>query len=214
MQTWKPRALQVVAAQIGAESSAVERTAEHTFFTHVVEAGESEVGSTGTVSLEELRDVGGAVHGDHGRTPSVARSLTVYRERLHCAPVAQPLDEDDGARLDRAQGWLTASSEARSPAMRVCHIRRGWVMSNGVARCMSRRLSQMTASPPSPLVVMIARWLAGLLDELVEEALGLVGVHADDAVGVAADHRLGRPVSGWTFTSGRSDGAVVVAVAA
>ncbi len=37
--------------------------------------------------------------------------------------------EDD----DPHQRWFSASSEAGSPAMRVCHIRRGCVMSNGVA---------------------------------------------------------------------------------
>ena len=74
--------------------------------------------------------------------------------------------------------------------MRVCHMRRGWVMSNGVARCMSRRLSQMTASPGSHWWWYVrAPWQA--LGEAVEEPLRLVGVHADDAVGVAADQQVG-----------------------
>ena len=32
---------------------------------------------------------------------------------------------------DPHQRWFSASSEEGSPAMRVCHIRRGCVMSNG-----------------------------------------------------------------------------------
>ena len=40
-----------------------------------------------------------------------------------------------------------AASLTGSPAMRVCHITRGWVMSNGVAWCSRQRLSQITTSP-------------------------------------------------------------------
>ena len=47
------------------------------------------------------------------------------------------------------QRWLSAASVTGSPAMRVCHILRGSVMSNGVARCIRRRLSQITVSPTS-----------------------------------------------------------------
>ena len=52
---------------------------------------------------------------------------------------------------DPHQRWFSASSVEGSPAMRVCHIRRGCVMSKGVARCMSRRLSHTTASPTCQL---------------------------------------------------------------
>ena len=40
-----------------------------------------------------------------------------------------------------------AASLFESPAMRLCHITRGWVMFHGVAWCSRQRLSQTTASP-------------------------------------------------------------------
>ena len=40
-----------------------------------------------------------------------------------------------------------AASLFGSPAMRLCHITRGWVMSQGVAWWSRQRLSQITASP-------------------------------------------------------------------
>ena len=41
----------------------------------------------------------------------------------------------------------SAASAAGSPAMRLCHMTRGWVMSHGVARCIRQRLSHTTVSP-------------------------------------------------------------------
>ena len=79
------------------------------------------------------------------RTPSPRRCRAIHR--LDCR---RP---DDRC----GQAWLTANWDDRSPAMRVCHIRRGWVMSNWVARCISRRLSHTTASPTDQLVVVHAR---------------------------------------------------------
>ena len=84
---------------------------------------------------------------------------------VHACPLVEPAA--DGA-AGHARHWAAEplsrswwpARRGGSPAMRVCHIRRGWVMSNGVARCISRRLSQITASPTVPLVVVAAGGLA------------------------------------------------------
>lgn len=41
----------------------------------------------------------------------------------------------------------SAASATGSPAMRLCHMMRRWVMSHGVAWCIRQRLSHSTASP-------------------------------------------------------------------
>src|SRR5262249_30757451 len=50
-------------------------------------------------------------------------------------------------RFPRSFYGASADSLFGSPAMRLCHITRGWVMSHGVAWCSRQRLSQITASP-------------------------------------------------------------------
>jgi hypothetical protein len=67
-----------------------------------------------------------------------------------------------------------AASLTGSPAMRECHITRGWVMSNGVAWC---SLMQQAAIVPdhhvadAPVVVIDARRLAGEVDQLLQQFL-------------------------------------------
>ncbi len=68
----------------------------------------------------------------------------------------------------------TAASLTGSPAMRVCHMTRGWVMSNG------RRLVQQAAIVPDhdvarpPVVVIDPRRLAGEVDQLLQQLFGLL----------------------------------------
>src|SRR5262249_21987446 len=59
----------------------------------------------------------------------------------------QFLDNISHAPSTRVGQAASPASLAGSPAMRLCHITRGWVMSQGVARCSRHRLSHSTASP-------------------------------------------------------------------
>ena len=137
----------------------------------------------------------------HGRRPARRRAhrhrgqrgdrLAVPARADHLgassATTPRPSTSSPGSGPTAGYRWLSASSEVGSPAIRVCHMRRGSVMSYGVARCIRRRLSQITASPTSHWWKWMRSALAGPLVELVEEPLGLVGLHPVDVVGVAAD---------------------------
>ena len=50
-------------------------------------------------------------------------------DRQPGTPDTRACRSGDAGRVGSAQVWLIASSLAGSPAMRVCHMRRGWVMS-------------------------------------------------------------------------------------
>jgi toxin FitB len=58
----------------------------------------------------------------------------------------QPTIMDDASQSGRRHAASPASL-AGSPAMRLCHMMRGWVMSQGVAWCSRQRLSHTTTSP-------------------------------------------------------------------
>ena len=86
-------------------------------------------------------------------------------------------------------GQFSAASLTGSPAMRLCHMMRRWVMSQGVAWCSRQRLSHSSASPGRQSWCQVRGALAGEVDEPFEEALRLGLVHAGDVVRVAADQQ-------------------------
>ena len=112
------------------------------------------------VGLPGVPRPGGQRHGrPRSSAPTASASRSARRPagstspsrppRRSSATTRRPSTSSPGRPRAVQPRWLSASSDSGSPAMRVCHIRRGSVMSNGVPRCISRRLSQITASPTS-----------------------------------------------------------------
>ena len=100
------------------------------------DAAERFVGALPDGRLVTVPDVGHNVHG--GNTPGFLAAVGPFLAALDALRhLSNSLCVSDHARHAliahaELQRWLSAASVTGSPAIRVCHMRRGSVMSNGV----------------------------------------------------------------------------------
>ena len=93
---------------------------------------------------------------------------------------------------------------AASPCSRLCHITRGSAMFQGIARCSRQRLSHTTTSPAVQRCSKVRGGWQAQSTRSSRKRSEASGVMPGMLCACRPISKDGRPVSGWTLTSGRS----------
>ncbi len=109
----EPEPLQLDRRGARSEPRPLETATDIGLLGHVVQAGNGDVGPTRAEPLQELPDVLRSDHGDHGDAICRQVASPPRGERLERTSVADPLDEDDGARgrRHRVTAWRRTGSD-------------------------------------------------------------------------------------------------------
>ena len=109
----EPETLQLERRCARSEPRSLETATDIGLLGHVVQPCNGDVGSLRPEPLQEPPDVHGSVHRDHGDTIGRQEASPPSREGLERTSVADPFDEDDGARgrSHRVTAWRGTGSE-------------------------------------------------------------------------------------------------------